>query len=116
MISVRFQGKPFSLTVIQFCAPTTDAKEAEVNRFYEDVQHLLELTLKKDVLLIIGDWNAKGESQKILGIIGKFGLGVQNDTGQGGREHVGHIKHAFPTAREMPLYVDIIRWSVLKSD
>ena len=83
MISVHFQGKPFNVTVIQVYAPISNAKEAEVDRFYEDVQHLLELTLKKDVLLIIGDWNAKVESQKILGITGKFGIGVQNEAGQG---------------------------------
>ena len=83
MISVHFQGKSFNVTVIQVYAPISNAKEAEVDRFYEDVQHLLELTLKKDVLLIIGDWNAKVESQKILGITGKFGIGVQNEAGQG---------------------------------
>ena len=67
MISVRFQGKPFNITVIQGCAPTTNAKEAEAEQFYEDLQDLLELTLKKDVLFIIGDWNAKVGSQEIPG-------------------------------------------------
>ena len=82
MISVRFQGKPFNITVIQVYVPTSNAEEAEVIRFYEDLQDLLELTLKKDVLFIIGDWNAKVGSQEIPGITGKFGLGVQNETGQ----------------------------------
>ena len=82
MISVRFQGKPFNITVIQVYAPTSNAEEAEVEWFYEDLQDLLELTPKKDVLFIIGDWNAKVESQEIPGITGKFGLGVQNEIGQ----------------------------------
>ena len=82
MISVHFQGKPFSITVIQVYAPTTNAEEAEVEWFYEDLQHLLELTPKKDVLFIIGDWNAKTGSQEIPRIIGKFGLGVQNEAGK----------------------------------
>ena len=76
MISVRFQSKPFSITVIQVYAPTSNAEEAEVERFYEDLQDLLDLTPKKDVLFIIGDWNAKVGSQETLGITGKFGLGV----------------------------------------
>ena len=75
MISVCFQGRPFNITVIQVYAPTTNAKEAEVERFYEDLQDLLELTPKKDVLFIIGDWNVKVGSQEIPGITGKFGLG-----------------------------------------
>ena len=74
MISVRFQGKPFSITVIQVYAPTSNAKEAEVERFYEDLQDLLEPTSKKDVLFIIGDWNAKVGSQETSGATGKFGL------------------------------------------
>ena len=82
MFSVRFQGKPFNITVIQVYAPTTNAEEAEVERFYEDLQDLLELTSKKDVLFIIGDWNAKVESQEISGLTGKSGFGVQNETGQ----------------------------------
>ena len=82
MISVRFQGKPFNITVIQVYAPTTNAKEAEVQWFYDDLQDLLELTPKKDVLFIIGNWNVKIGSQEIPGIIGKFGLGVQNEAGQ----------------------------------
>ena len=76
MICVCFQGKPFSITVIQVYAPTTNSKEAEVNQLYEDLQHLLELTPKEGVLFIIGDWNAKVGSQEICTITGKFGLGV----------------------------------------
>ena len=82
MISVRFQGKPFNITVIQVYAPNTNAEEAEVEWFCEDLQDLLELTPKKDVLFIIGDWNAKVGSHEILGIIGKFGIGVQNEAGE----------------------------------
>ena len=82
MISVRFQGKPFNITVIQDYAPTSNAEEAEVGWFYEDLQNLLELTPKKDVLFIIGDWNAKVGSQETPGVTGKFGLGVQNEAGQ----------------------------------
>ena len=81
MISVRFQGKPFNITVIQVYAPTSNAEEAEW--FYEDLQELLELTSKKDVLFIIGDWNAKVESQETPGVTGKFGLGIRNEAGQG---------------------------------
>ena len=82
MISVCFQGKSFNITVSQVYAPITNSKEAEVERFYEDLQDLLELTPKKDVLFIIGDRNAKVGSQEIPGITGKFGLGVQNEAGQ----------------------------------
>ena len=82
MISVCFQGKPFNITVIQVHAPTSNAEETEVEWFYEDLQDLLELTPKKDVLFIIGDWNAKAGSQEIPGVTGKFGLGVQNEAGQ----------------------------------
>ena len=82
MISVHFQGKPFNITVIQVYAPTSNSEEAEVEWFYENVQDLLEVTPKKDVLFIIGDWNAKVGSQEIPGITGKFGLGVQNEPGQ----------------------------------
>ena len=77
-----FQGKSFNITVIQVYAPNSNAEEAEVEWFYEDLQDLLELTPKKDVLFIIGDWNAKVGSQETLGVIGKFGLGVQNEAGQ----------------------------------
>ena len=82
MISVHFQGKPFNITVIQVYALTSNAEEAEFERFYEELQELLELTPKKDVLFIIGNWNAKVGSQETPGITGKFGLGVQNGTGQ----------------------------------
>ena len=82
MISVRFKGKPFNITVIQAYAPTSNAEKAEVERFYEDLQDLLELTPKKDVLFIIGDWNAKVGSQETPGVTGKFGLGVQNEARQ----------------------------------
>ena len=80
MISVGFQGKPFNITVIQVYALSSNAEEAEVEWFYEDIQDLLELTPKKDVLFIIEDWNAKVESQEIPGVTGKFGLRVQNET------------------------------------
>ena len=86
MISVRLQGKPFNITVIQVCAPTSNAEEAEVERFYEDLQGLLELTPKKDVLFIIGNWKAKVGSQRIPGVTGKFGLGMWNEAGQRLRE------------------------------
>ena len=82
MISVRFQGKPFNITVIQVYALTSNAEEAQVEWFYEDLQDLLELTPKKGVLFIMGDWNVKVGSQEIHGITGKFGLGVQNEAGQ----------------------------------
>ena len=82
MISLCFQGKPFNITAIQVSAPTNNAENAEVERFYKDLQDLLELTLKKDVLFIIGDWNAKVGSQEIPGVSGKFGVGVQNEAGQ----------------------------------
>ena len=82
MISVRFQGKPFNITVIQAYAPTSNTEETEVEQFYEDLQDLFELKPKKDVLFIIGDWNAKVGSQEIPGVTGKFGLGVQNEAGQ----------------------------------
>ena len=81
MISVRFQGKSFNITVIQVYAPNSNTEEAEVEWFYEDLQDLLELTPKKDVLFIIGDWNAKVGSQETSGVTGKFGLGVQNEAG-----------------------------------
>ena len=81
MISVRFQGKPFNIIVIQVYAPTSNAEEAKVEQFYEDLQDLLELTPKKDVLFIIGDWNAKVGSQEKPGVTGKSGCGVQNEAG-----------------------------------
>ena len=119
-ISICFQGKPFNITVIQAYAPTSNTEEAEVERFYEDLQDLLELTPQNDVLFITGDWNAKLGSQEIPGLIGKFGLGVQNETGQRlrvlPRECTGHSKHPLPTTQEKTLHMDITRWSTLKSD
>ena len=119
MISVRFQGKPFNITVIQVCAPTTNVEEPEFEWLYDDLQDLLELTPTKDVLFIIGDWNEKVGTQEIPGIIGKFDL-VQNGAGQRltvlSSEHVGHSKHPFLTTKEMTLHMDITRWSILKSD
>ena len=82
MISVHLQGKPFNIMVIQVYAPTSNAEEAEVKRFYEDLQDLLELTPRKDVPFIIGDWNAKVGSQETPGVTGKFGLGMRNEVGQ----------------------------------
>ena len=118
MISVHFQGKPFNITVIQVYARTSNAEEAKVERFYEDLQDLLELTPKKDVLFIIGDWNAKVGSQETPGVTGKFGLGIQNEAGQGltvlPRKCTGHNKHPLP--QEKILYMDITRWSTPKSD
>ena len=107
MISVRFQGKPFNTTVIQVYVPTTDTKEAEVEWFYEDLQDLLELTIKKDVFFIIREWNPKVRSQEIPGITGKFGLGVQNEARQrlNGvllRVHTDHSKPS-PTTQEKTL-------------
>ena len=117
MISVHFQGKPLSLTVIQVEAPTTNAEEAEW--FYEELQDLLELTPLKDVLFIIGDWNAKVRSQEILGVTGMFGLEEQNEAEQRltefCRECTGQSKHPFPTTQEMTLPRDITRWSIPKS-
>ena len=77
-----FQGNPFNITVIQVCAPTSNAEEAEVEQFFEELQDLLELTPKKDVLFILGDWNAKVGSQETAGATGKFGLGIRNEAGQ----------------------------------
>ena len=112
--SVRFQGKPFNIMVIQVYAPTSNTEEAEAEWFYEDLQDLLELIPKKDVLFIIGDWNAKVGSQETPGVTGKFGLGVQNEAGQKvnrvlPREHTGHRKHPFPTTHEKTLHMDITR-------
>ena len=83
MISVHFQGKPFNITVIQVYAPTSNAEEAGVERFYEDLQDLLELTPPKYVLFIVADWDAKVGSQETPGVAGKFGLEVQNEAGKG---------------------------------
>ena len=121
IFSVHFQDKLFNITVIQVYAPTTNAKEAEVKWFYADLQDLLELTPKKDVLFSIGDWNAEVESQEIPRVTGKFGLGVQNEAGQRltrvlPRECTSHSKHPLPTTQQMILQVDITRWSIPKSD
>ena len=120
MISVCFQSKPFSIKVIQAYAPTSNAEEAEVEWFYEDLQDLLELIPKKDVLFIIGGWNAKAGSQETPGVTSKFGLGVQNEAGQRlieffPREHTGHSKHPLPKTQEKTLHMDITRWSTPKS-
>ena len=95
MISFRFQGKAFNITVIQVHALISNAEEAEAEWFYEDLRDLLELTPKKDVLFIIGDQNAKVGSQEISAVTGKFGFGVQNVAGHS----TGHSKHPFPTTR-----------------
>ena len=108
MISVHFQGKPFNITVIQVCALTSNAEEAEVEWFYEDLQELLELTPPKDGLFIIGDWNAKIGSQETHGVTGGFGLRVQNEAGQRlivlPREPTGHSTHPLPTTQEKTLW------------
>ena len=106
--------------VIQAYAPTSNTEEAEVERFYEDLQDLLELTHQKDVLFITVDWNAKVGSQETPGVTGKFGLGVQDEAGQTLTEFcqdntTGH-KHHPPTTQEKTLYIDITRWSTPKSD
>ena len=120
MISVRLQGKPFNITVIQVYAPTSNAKDGEVEWFYEDLQDLLELTPKKDVLFIIGDWNAKVGSQETPGVTGKFGLGMRNEAGQRlivmPRKCTGNSKHPLPTTQEKTFHMDITRWSTPKSD
>ena len=122
MISVRFQGKPFNITVIQVYAPTSNAEEAEVEQFYEDLQDLLELTLKKDVLFLRGDWNAEVRSQERPGVTGKFGLGLQNEYSRAKanrvlpRECTGHSKHPLPTTQEKTRHMDITKWAIPKSD
>ena len=121
MISLHFQGQPFNIMVIQAYATTRNAEEAEVEQFYEDLQDLLELTPKKDVLFIIGDWNTKAGSQETPGVTGKFGLGMRNEAGQRlirvlPRKCTGHSKHPLPTTQEKTLHMDITRWSTPKSD
>ena len=121
MISVHFQGKPLSITVIQVYAPTSNAEEAEVEQVYEDLQDLLELTPIKDVLFIIGDWNAKVGSQETSGVTGKFGLRVQNEAGQrlieSCQENALVIENTFfQQCKRKTLHMDITRWSTLKSD
>ena len=120
MISVCFQGKPFSFTVIQVYAPTSNAEEAEGERFYEDLQDLLELTPKKDVLFITGDWNAKVGCQETPGVTGKFGLGMQNEAGQRliefCQEKALVIENTLFQQHKRRLHMDITRWSTLKPD
>ena len=113
MISVCFQGKPFNITVIQVYAPTSNAEEDEVERFFEDLQDLLELTPKKDVLFIRGDWNAKVGSQETPGVTGKFGLGIWNEAGQRliefFQENTLVIADTFFQQHEKTLPIDITR-------
>ena len=121
MISVCFQGKPFNITVIQVYAPISNAEEAEVERFYEDLQDRLELTPPKNILFIIRDWNAKVGSQETPGVTGKFGLGMRNEAGRRlirvlPRKCTGHSKHPLPTTQEKTLHMDVTRWSTPKSD
>ena len=118
---VRFQGKPFNITVIQVYARTSNAEEADVERFYEDLQDLLELTPQKDVLFIIGDWNAKVGSQETPGVRGKFGLGIRNEAGQRliefCQENALVITNTlFQQHKRRHLHMDISRWSTLKPD
>ena len=118
MISVHFEGKPFNIMVIQVYTPTSNAEEAE--EFYEDLQDLLELTPKEDVLFIIGDWNAKVRSQETPGVTGKFGLGVRNEAGQRliefCQENALVIANTLFQTQEKTLHMDITRWSTPKSD
>ena len=120
MISVRFQGKPFSIMIIQVCAPTSNAEEAEVELFHEDLQDLLELIAKKDVLFIIGDWNGKVGSQETPGVKGKFGLGIWNQAGQRliefCQENTLVIANTLFQQQKKRLYMDIAIWSILKLD
>ena len=120
MISVHFQGKPFNITVIQVYALTSNAEEAEVEQFYEDLQDLLELTPKKDVLFIIADWNAKVGSQEVRGVTDKFGLGVQNEERQRliefCQENALVIKNTLFQQHKRRFYMGITRWSTPKSD
>ena len=120
MISVHFQGKPFNITVIQVFAPTSNTEEAEVEQFYEDLQDLLELTPQKDVLFIIGDWNAKVGSQETPGVTGKFGLGVQKEAEQRliefCQENALVRANTLFQRHKRRLHMYITRWLTLKSD
>ena len=121
MISVYLQGKPFNITGIQVYAPTSNAEEVEVEWFYKDIQDLLELTPKKRCPFHHRGLECKVGSQEIPGVIGKFGLGVQNEAGQMltqicQENRTGHSKHPLPTTKEMTLYMDITRLSIPKSD
>ena len=119
MISVHFQGKPINITVIQAYAPTCNGEGAEVERFYEDLQDLLKLTPKIDVLFIIGDWNAEVGSQETPGVTGKFGLGVRNEAGQRliefCQENALVIANTLFQQHKRRLHMDITRWSTPKS-
>ena len=120
MISVSFQGKPFNITLIQVYAPTSNTEEAEAEQFYEDLQDLLELTPKKDIFFIIGDWNANVGSQETPGVTGKFGLGIQNEAGQRliefCQENTLVIANTLFQQHKRRLYMDIKRWLTPKSD
>ena len=120
MMSVRFQGKPFNIRVIQVYSPTSNAEEAETERFYDICKTFSGKPPQKDVLFIIGDWNEKVGSQEITGVTGKFGLEVRNETGQRltefYQENALVSKHPLPTAQEKTIQTDIIRWSIPKSD
>ena len=119
MISVRSQGKTFNITVMQAYAPRTNAEEVEVEWFYEGLQGLLELTPKKDVLFIIGDWNAKVVSQEIPGVTGKFGLGVQKEAEQRLTEFCQENALAIANTSsntEKTLHLDITRWPIPKTN
>ena len=121
MISVHFQGKQFNITVIQSYALTSNAEEAAIERFYEDLQDLLELTPKKDVLFIIGDWNAKVGNQETPGVTGKFDLGVRNEAGQRLTEFCQEnalviANTLFQQPQQKTLHMDITRWSISKSN
>ena len=119
-ISVHFQGKPFNITVIQVYTLTSNAEEAEVEQFNEELQDLLELTPKTDVIFIIEDWNAKVGSQEIPGVKGKFGLEVQNEAGQRltefCQENTLVIANTLFQQQARTLHMDITRWSIPKSD
>ena len=115
MTSVHLQGKPFNITVIQDYAPNINAKEAEVEQFYQELQDLLEITPPKDVFFITGKWKAKAGSQEIPGVTGKLSLGVQNKAGQKltefCQENTQHFKQPLPTTQETTLlHMGIIRW------
>ena len=120
MISVHFPGKPFNITVIQAYALISNVEETEVEQLYEDLQDLLELTPKKDVLFIIGNWNPKVGSQETPGVTGKFALGVQNEAGQRliefCQENTLVIANTLFQQHKERLQIDITRWSIPKSD
>ena len=120
MVSVHFQGKPFKITVIHVYAPTTNAEEAEAEQFYEDLQDPLELKLKKNVIFIMGNGNAKEGSQQLPGVTGKFSLGVQNKAGQRltefCQENMLVIANTIFQQHKRRLHMDITRWSTPKSD